>query len=175
MLNFLEDAFLQLSFAIKLWDFLQRYPDRIPLEEFDIELFVGNDVRRRDLIHLKSNQFNTYDDLVLASQNNVLICVGAAAITLHESLQDAYKKPTKLNTDEEKLAGLIYMIRCCYAHNMAEPKWEIRNQIYKTIYTAGNKQIDLRNVHGQSFTLESVGGYETLWFIKDTVTKKNMV
>jgi hypothetical protein len=73
----IDTAFLQLSFAIKLWHFLDKHP--IDKEIFDIALTIEEP---RNRVCLSQNEFHTYLDLQLAAENNISISFGTAAITL---------------------------------------------------------------------------------------------
>jgi hypothetical protein len=162
----IDTAFLQLSFAIKLWHFLDEHP--IEKEKFDIPLTIGDPGNPICLVH---NEFNTYQDLLLAAGNNVSICFGAVAITLWEAIRKhsglSARKLNPKKSPKENLAALSYMIRCCFAHGTASPAWSIHDQKYKTVYRVGNKTIDLSRIADrQAFDHSSVGGYETVWLIK---------
>ena len=163
----IETAFLQLSFAIKLWHFLDAHP--IDKDRFDIDLTIEDSNNR---VCLTGGEFHTYQDLQLASENNISIAFGAAAITLWEAISEHTGLKSRNLIPEgnrkQNLASLSYMIRCCFAHGTAMPVWSIRDQKYKVAYRVGNKIVDLLRVtNGQAFDYTSIGGYETLWFLKD--------
>lgn len=162
----IETAFLQLSFAIKLWHFLDAHP--INKDKFDDALTIEEAGNR---ICLPPDEFSTYEDLIVAAENNISIAFGAAAITLWEAIREhsglASGNLNPKANQKENLAGLSYMIRCCFAHGSAMPVWSIRNSKYKTTYRVGNKTIDLTKItDGQVFDYASIGGYETLSFLK---------
>jgi len=75
----IDTAFLQLSFAMKLWHFPDEHP--IAKETFDIELIIRDPGSR---ICLSRNEVQTSQDLKLVAENNNSICSGGAAITLWE-------------------------------------------------------------------------------------------
>ena len=162
----IDTAFLQLSFSIKLWHFLDEHP--IDKETYDIDLTIEDPGSR---ICLPRNEFQTYKDLQLAAENNISICFGGAAITLweaireHSGLVSGKLKPNNSRTDN--LAALSYMLRCCFAHGTARPVWSIQDSKYKTAYHVGNKTIDLSQVEDQQpFDYPSISGYDTLWQLK---------
>lgn len=174
-LDHIDTAFLQLSFAIKLSNFLQEHP--IAKDDFDIALTIEDQDNRICLVH---NEFPTYQDLQAAAERNISICFGVAAITLwegiyeHTGLSSGRLNPN--NSPEDNLAALSYMIRCCFAHGTARPVWSIRNDKYKTIYRVGNKTVDLSQIpNEQPFEYSTIGGYETLWFLKDEARAKNLL
>lgn len=162
----IDRAFLQLSFAIKLWHFLDAHP--IEKECFDIALTIEDPGTRVCLVH---NEFDTYQDIQLAAENNISICFGAAAITLWEAIHErngwSSKELNPTNSAKENLAAFSYMIRCCFAHGTAHPVWSIYDGKYKTVYRVGNKSIDLSKIaENQPFDYASICGYETLWLLK---------
>jgi hypothetical protein len=161
----LDTAFLQLSFALKVWNYLREHP--IPKDDFDIALTVEDACGRVCLSH---NEFDGSDHVIVAAENNIAICFGAAAITLCEAMREhAGLSSSRMNpagSKQDMLAGLTYMIRCCFAHGTAEPRWRIENPKYQVEYRVGNKYIDLRAVDGQVFDYATNGGFETLWLIQ---------
>lgn len=155
----LDTAFFQLSFSIKLWHYLREHP--INKEHFDISLTINDP---GNIICLPDSEFHSYDDIVLASENNISICFGVAVITLWEAFRE-YKTQNQATGEIEMLADLCYMIRCCFAHGTAVPQWKI-NDRYRKCYHVGNKTIDLTGLDGQPFDYSHIGGCETLWHIK---------
>lgn len=169
----LETAFMQLSFAIKLWHYLDSHP--FDKDAFDIPLTIEDQSNRVCLPH---NEFSTLEEIQVAAENNISICFGAAAITLWEAISEKNGITSTTinpsNTTKEMLAGLIYMIRCCFAHGTVVPRWKIGNK-YKIIYKVGNKRVDLQNVDGKPFDYEVIGGYEALWLLRAEATSKGML
>ena len=174
-LDLVDTAFLQLSFALKLWHFLDEHP--IDKEAFDIALTVEDEGSRICLPH---DQFESYDAMRVASEHNISLCFGAAANTLWEAMREkSGLESGDLNPDADRasnIASLTYMIRCCFAHGPAAPVWEIRSEKYKTQYHVGNKEIDLSDVaEGTPFDYGSIGGYETLWFLKAEALAEELI
>ncbi|MGH9425078.1 MAG: hypothetical protein ACRD2L_02050, partial [Terriglobia bacterium] len=149
---------------IKLWNYLGSHP--FDKDAFDIPLTIED---QSNWVCLPHNEFSTFEQIRVAAENNISICFGAAAITLWEAISEknSYANATinPSNTTEEMLAGLSYMIRCCFAHGTVVPKWKISDK-YKIIYKVSNKTVDLRAVDGKPFDYEAIGGYETLWLLK---------
>lgn len=173
--DFVREAFLQLSFAIKMWHFLREHP--IDKEKFDTDITVENNSSR---VCLSQNEFESYDQIIIASENNMSICFGIAANTLWEAMKK--KKditPAKLNPEIDKannIISLTYMIRCCFAHGPAQPVWHIEKDKYRTQYKVGNVEIDLRNiVNGTSFDYATIGGYDTLWLLKNVALEEGLI
>ena len=173
--EFLDTAFLQLSFAIKLWNFIEVYG--IDKSRFDSALTIKESGER---IQFPENEFNTDNDILTASVNNISICFGSAVITLWEAIKDRGRfspshLPNPLSTLEQKTAGLIYMIRCCFAHSAAVPRWHITSDKYKILYTLGAKSIDLRTVNNTKFEYETIRGYNTLIELRDFALNHGML
>jgi len=170
----IETAFLQVSFAITVWRFLDEHP--VDKEIFDINLTIEDPHSRICLPH---NEFRTYQDLQIAAENNVSICFGAAAITLWEAIREhAGLRNEKLNPNNkrENLAALSYMLRCCFAHGTARPICSIKDSKYKTKYCVGNKIVDLTQISdGQPFDYASIGGYDTLWHLKEESRAEGLI
>ena len=162
----IETAFLQLSFVIKLWNFLDEHP--IDKDDFDIDLTIQDP---GNCVCLSGGEFHTYQDLQIASENNISIAFSATAITLWEAIREHGSISTKqLNpkaSPKDSLTALSYMLRCCFAYGTAVPVWSIRDKKYKVQYRVGNKTVDLSNIKDhQTFDYQSIGGYETLWQLK---------
>ena len=174
-LDLVDTAFLQLSFAIKLWHFLDDHP--IDKDAFDIALIVEDEGSRVCLPH---NEFESYDAIKVASEHNISVCFGVAANTLWEAMRvNSNLESRQLNPDADKasnIASLTYMVRCCFAHGPAAPVWQIQNEKYKTQYRIGNKVIDLRGIdNGTPFDYALIGGYETLWFLKAEALAEGLI
>ena len=65
-LDLVDTAFLQLSFSIKLWHFLDVHP--IDKDLFDVDLTVEDGGARISLPH---GEFESYDAMKVASEHNV--------------------------------------------------------------------------------------------------------
>ena len=152
---------MQLSFAMSLWHFVRS--GRLPREAFDIELTAVDDAGVPYV--MREGEFQSDDDLVLAAENNISICFGVAAITLweaireHSGLESKQLRPSA--SDSERLASLVFAIRCCFAHGTAAPRWELtpKNQLR---YEFGGLVVDLTSAHGLPFDYSYIGGPDGL-------------
>ena len=174
-LDFVDSAFLQLSFAIKLWHFLDVHP--IDKDAFDMDLTVEDGGARICLPH---GEFESYGAMRVASEHNISICFGVAANTLWEAMREKGNLVTRcLDPGADRasnLASLTYMIRCCFAHGPAAPVWRIERDRHRTRYRVGNKEIDLSGIgNGTPFEYASIGGHGTLWFLKDEAASEGMI
>ncbi|MFN7122529.1 MAG: hypothetical protein ACK4NM_10900 [Hydrogenophaga sp.] len=112
---------------------------------------------------LPDRSFASNEDFVLALQNNVTIAFGAAAITLNVCREEmGYPVPEVIESPQDQVISLVYQIRNCFAHDIAEPRWVIKRDRYKRVYDFGYKQVDLTGVHGKPFEYDDIGGLDTL-------------
>jgi hypothetical protein len=164
---------LQLSFAIKVWHYFDT--NRFDKEIFDIPLTVEDEA---GLVCLPHNEFATFDDLLLAAENNISICFGAAAITLWEALKERNCCNTSeldpSHSSDEMILSLCYMLRCCFAHGTTVPRWQMKGK-YRVIYKIGNKSIDLTGVDGLPFDYSAIGGCEALWLLRAEAQARSML
>ena len=67
------------------------------------------------------------------------------------------------------------MVRCAYAHGLADPKWEVRGgfrQVLEVDLPGKPLTLDLRKLHGRGFDFDVMGGH-TRWFdIRDASLAK---
>lgn len=159
-MKFIKTAFTNLELALKI---LAAAEDGFLKREHIKDGEAMTWVSGQSLVALAENTFTSEDDFILALQNNVQIAFGAAAITLDVCRQEVgLDLPHPIISERDQLVALIYQIRCCFAHDIAEPKWDIRNEKYKRVYDLGYKQIDLTNVNGKFFEYDDIGGLDTL-------------
>lgn len=97
-MKYLDTAFLQLQFAIKLM--VSAESGALKVEDLDRPLTIADG---KSVMVLPDRVFSTQDDLVNACQNNVTIAFGAAAITLNRCREEAGARlPDPINSDEEQ-------------------------------------------------------------------------
>ena len=80
----IEQAFLQLKFAIKLLTYTER--GKISKPDFDTDVLIK--LERRTL-RFRDGTFRSDDDIILAAQNNFVLTLGFTAIVLHQVLSRA--------------------------------------------------------------------------------------
>ena len=170
----LETAFLQLSFAIKLWHYMQEHP--LDPEVFDISLTIQEDIG--SLYVMPNGEFNDTSQLEIAAANNIAICFGTAAITLWEAIREhSGLESQSLNPSacqREMLAGLSYAIRCCFAHGTVRPVWKLAPK-YRIEYQLGNRMVDLRHADGSPFDYAHLGGLDGLRILLDQVEAMGLI
>ena len=161
-MNYLDSAFAQLELAIKLMHAAEQ--GRIKREEIDQPLTIAEG---KSVLVLADHTLHTDADFINAMQNNVSVAFGAAAITLNRCREEfGLPLPNPIDTELEQWIALVYQIRNSFAHDIAEPKWEIKAR-YARPYYVGAVKADLSNLHGQHFDYYQLGGPEALFLLRD--------
>ena len=172
-LDQIDACFKQFDFSIKLWQYIKE--GHIDLARFDDDLTVQSTNRS---YQLKKGTFRTNQMLVDVSRNIIGVSFGAAAITLSRAIEKTgWKPPLKYDSEKDQLASLMYMVRCCFAHDFANPKWCISRSNRRRLSIDGI-EIDLHDKHGVDFDYSHIGGAENLrrfldlaydWFLSQHV------
>lgn len=163
-MKYLPTAFANLEFAWKLLVYGEA--GEIDLEKLDKDI-VFQDDNGRPFFVPPARIFSDPDDLIVALHNNLTIAFGAAAITLHRSIEEAGNRVPRgeFESDEDQCIALVYQVRNAFAHDIAEPKWEMRNPVFEREYIIADKVFDLRELNGKNFQYEDFD-IEALFFLK---------
>ena len=163
-MNYLPTAFAQLFFAWKLYN--HALDGKISREQLDVDLTFQSEDQSTVFV-LPPRIFDNDDDFILAFENNLTIAFGAAAITLDRTRFEAgHDLPDPIVTEEDQCIALIYQIRCAFAHDIAEPRWKIKER-YRRQYAFDGMTFDLSGLDGQVFDYHHIGGPARLISIKD--------
>lgn len=161
-MKYLNTAFQQLEFAWKLYNYALE--GKISLNELDKPLTFQEG---GSVLVLQDKIFNSPDDLILAFENNLTIAFGAAAITLNRCREEAgIELADPIITEIDQFAAVSYQIRNAFAHDIAEPRWEITKARYKRQYEFGGIRVDLTNVDSKEFEYKDISGPEVLVMMK---------
>lgn len=178
-LDELDDVYISLEMSIKMWHAVKTHSVKKDQIDNDVPLVIRD---RNNNLPIRANLLETENDFILWSQNSILLSFGSAAITLWEAVkmrnvfnESKLGNKQALNTEQEQLVGLSYMLRCCFAHGLTRPAWRINHQRYKIKLSKWCKVIDLSALDGKNFTYEHIGGYETLWFLRNYMRKENLI
>ena len=162
-MRYLPTAFAQLEFSWKLYGYA--LDGKLDRQELDIPQTFKDG---KSMLVLPDQIFHSDKDLLLALENNLTIAYGAAAITLNRSREEAdIKLPKELLSEADICVWLIYHIRNAFAHDIAEPKWEIRNKTLRIPYIFAGVEADLTNVHQEPFKYTDLGGLDAIFIIRD--------
>ena len=163
-MNYLDTAFAQLAFAWKLFVYAQ--DGKIDLDQLDQALTFKEG---RMILVLPNKIFDSYQDLVLACQYNIGVAFGAAAITLDRSREEAgWDLPNSIETERDQFVSLAYQIRNAFAHDISEPRWNMKQERYCRMYEFGGVRVDLTRIGNQQpFRYEDIGGPDVLFAMKD--------
>jgi hypothetical protein len=162
-MRYIDTAFQQLEFAWKLYNFALE--GHIDLDEIDKPLTFREGT---SILALSDKLLHTQNDLVLACENNLGIVFGAAAITLNRCREEAHVSlADPIISEIDQFASLAYQIRNAFAHDIAEPHWNMNNQRFARAYQFGGIRVDLTNVGNKLFDYADIGGPEVLFWMKD--------
>jgi hypothetical protein len=161
----LEDvriSFLQLEFAIRMLTYCEQ--GKIDLNEFDTRHIVLLD---KGNLGFPSGHFSDPDNIIRAAGVSVSLAFGASALTLDKAFEAAGVEPDPLSEDNRiKLRTVIFMVRCAYAHGIAEPTWKVKGRYSRKISVelrSGRIELDLEALHGNVFDFDQLGGHH-IWF-----------
>ncbi|TCB60126.1 hypothetical protein E0J20_09020 [Rhizobium leguminosarum bv. viciae] len=162
-MRYIDTAFGMLDFAWKMYDYALE--GKINLEELDKPLTFEDGPM---VYVLPDKIFHSYDDLIQACTNNLSVAFGAAAITLNRSREEiGIRLAPVIETEMDQFAALAYSIRCAFAHDISEPKWDMRRNRYRRSYSFGGIRVDLTNIErDQPFRYEDIGGPDVLIAMK---------
>ncbi|MCX6543528.1 MAG: hypothetical protein NTV05_03840 [Acidobacteria bacterium] len=166
----IEQAFLQLVFAIKLLTYTEL--GKIDKAEFDGDVLIK--LSKRNL-PFPAGTFRSDDDIVLAAQNNFCITLGFTAIVLDEALNRAGSvRELDEASPHRDLRTLVYMVRCAFAHDMMNPRWEARGPFARqlcVLLPSGPLRVDTAALNGRAFDHAAIGGMETYFEIRNEVER----
>ena len=159
-------AFLQVEFSIKLLSYCKL--ERINPAEFDTDQIV---LLEHDNLKFPPGHFRRLEDIIRAASITVSLALGASALTLDKGWEVAGIHPDPLSADERvKLRTLVYMVRCAYAHGIADPKWEVQKnyrQVLEVELPSAPLRLDLRELDGHGFSFDVLGGHARWFEIRD--------
>lgn len=161
-MRFIDTAFQQLAFAWKLYNYAAE--GKIDLAALDKPLTFAEG---QSMLVVPDQIFSSESDLVLACENQLVVAFGAASITLHRCSEEAGARlPDPIVTECDQYLSLVYQIRNAFAHDIAEPRWEMRNRRYARPYEVDGVRCDLTDMSGQQFHYSHIGGVESLFMLK---------
>lgn len=161
-MHYLDTAFAQLEFAIKLMHAAEQ--GAVSPDEIDVPLTIEDG---RSILVLPDKVFQNPDDFINACQNNVSIAFGAAAITLNRCREEAgLNLPDPVDNEIDQWIALVYQIRNAFAHDISEPKWNLNGR-YARHYEVAGVQADLSNLHEVHFDYAQIGGPDALFHLRN--------
>lgn len=170
--HYLDEAFNLLAFTCRLSIFLDDNYSSLPMFDLEEEMtvvYTGND----EVFFPKEDY--SKERLKLLSVHNLKACWSNAAIVLHQALKQEYKAPKNLDSLENKVGGLIHMIRCCVAHGPTNPKWKIDYKYYEAIYDLPGIYADLTSLNGKKFEYEHIGGFSKIFALRMVALNLKMI
>lgn len=162
-MKYLPTAFAQLQFAWKLYNYA--LDGKLDIKSLDVPVTFQEEGM---MLVLPDRIFESDDDLILAIENMFGVAFGAAAITINRSREEAkIPLPKAIVSEQDQFVVLAYQIRNAFAHDIAEPRWEIRNSAFQRKYEFGSVSVDLSNLNGQSSNYRDIGGPEFLFRMRE--------
>lgn len=162
-----EIAFLQVEFSLKLLSYCER--EKINLADFDTNHIV---LLEQENLRFPQGHFERLEDIIKATSVTVSLAFSASALTLDKAWEIAGICPDPQSEDERvKLRTLVYMVRCAYAHGVADPKWKVQGnfrQVLEVNLSGEPITLDLRELDGQDFNFDELGGHARWFDIRDT-------
>jgi hypothetical protein len=160
--KYIDTAFKQLTFAWKLYNYALK--GHISLDALDRPISFQEG---RTILVLPDTVFTSPADIIIAFENNLTITFGAAAITLNRCREEAgVRLADPIITEVDQFASVAYQLRNAFAHDIAEPRWNITNPRYARSYEFGGIRIDLTNVGDKLFEYHDIGGPDVLFTLK---------
>ena len=80
--------------------------------------------------------------------------------------ESGLKLPDPIVSDLDQFASVVYQIRNAFAHDIAEPRWNITNPRYARAYNFGGIRIDLSGLGIKGFEYSDIGGPDVLFWLK---------
>jgi hypothetical protein len=151
-------AFQQLEFAVRLLSYCEL--SLIRPSDFDTDHLTqlpnGN-------LHFPSGHFSDERSICHAASVNVIMSFGTSVLVLDQAFQAFGIRPDPDASDNiTRLRTLVYMVRCAYAHRVADPRWEVHGKYRRTLSVELFSQVislDLAALNGSCFSIDSIGGY----------------
>ena len=126
---------------------------------------------KHENLNLPPGNFRRLEDIIRAAGITISSAFGASALTLDKGWEVAGIRPNPNCTDEKvKLRTLVHMVRCAYAHGIADPKWEVRgdyHQVLEVKLPSEPLRLDLRELDGHEFSFDALGGHARWFEIRD--------
>lgn len=151
-------AFQVLEFAIKLLCHCEL--GHLDRASFDADVLLRFPNENLDF---PSGTFDSNESVVLAAKLNVSICFGVTALALNAAYDEAgiTNRPTSRDPSDE-LRTLVYMVRCAFAHNPANPCWNAKGDFARVLTLSvcdPALNIDLAALHNRPFDYADIGGF----------------
>lgn len=171
-------AFLQVEFAIKLLSYCEQGDiDPAVLDTHQVVLLEqGN-------LGFPAGNFSAREDIIRAASVAVSLALAGSALALDKAWETAGIPRDPSSPDGAvRLRTLVHMVRCAYAHGVADPRWEVRGnyrQVLEVDLPTAPLRLDLRALDSQSFDFVQLGGHAKWFEIRDqsiiALTESNSV
>lgn len=164
-----EYSFLHLEFAIKLMCYCEM--GHLDIEKFDSDLTI---LLKHKNVGFPQGHFSTPESVIHAAQANVGVAFGVSAIALDSTFESAgIRNKIKSRAPIDELRTFVYMVRCAFAHNFANPRWQINGPDFSRVFSlqlgSSIVSVDLSSLNGQEFEYSHIGDFAQWFSIKSAV------
>lgn len=163
-----EQCLHQLIFALKLKGCIE--DGRLTRSSIDVNLSLD----ATDLT-FDAGTWDTQESMIILAENHVNMAVAALAIAADEELDRALGPKNPLKSDFPfNLRAATYQIRNCFAHNLLQPKYQIKGkyrQAYELGFLSGKPVLDFTSLNGEVFSYQDFGGFNNFWSLFQEVIK----
>ncbi len=154
-------AILQCEFAIKLLSYCERW--KIDSQEFDSDHTV---LLENGNLGFPIGHFIEPDNIVRSAGVSVSLAFAASALALDQAYEVAAKSKPSYVANVIMLKTIVHMVRCAFAHGIADPKWKVNMKNRRAIrveLSTGPIEINFTELDGKNFDFDQLGGY-LIWF-----------
>lgn len=167
----IQQMYLQFCWSVKLNVYLD--DNRMKgKSEFDVQLLYA-----KDEAFFPKDQFESIEDIVIASENNIVLNLGCYFIALNQAFEKSFGKVDMKrigNQPYDALRALIYMCRCAFAHDILQPHWNVKKDFRKMLAVNFDRvsiNIDFSNYDKRKFDINDIGGYKSIIQIHKSAEK----
>jgi hypothetical protein len=157
-LHDLRIAFSQFEFAVRLLSYCELGHIKPPDFDTDHLTQLSN-----GSLHFPGGNYSDQESICQAASINVVMAFSASVLALDQAFDAFGIFPNPDATDNiGRVRTLVYMIRCAYAHRIADPRWEVRGKFRRKLVVALPSQtisLDLEALDRADFDIDSIGGY----------------
>ncbi len=164
-----EIAFLQVEYTLKVNAYWDR--DDFEVSHFDTDLVVQLPERN---LNFPTKRFSSKNEILKASEVAISVAYGITALTLDQALETAgHKINPKSDNEFDHIRCIVYLVRCAYAHRIAQPYWDVRTdkqRIYRYHLSSGELiSVDAKALNGSDFDFRQIGGHAAWHDIKEII------